>query len=35
VARNLDGLSLSLVLKLAEFALEFQGARLNHDGFSQ
>ena len=31
VARNLDGLSLSLVLKLAEFALEFQGACLDHD----
>jgi hypothetical protein len=34
VARNLDRLSLSLVLKLAEFALKFQGARLNHGGLS-
>jgi hypothetical protein len=31
VARNRDGLSLRLVLKLAEFALEFQGTRLDHD----
>jgi hypothetical protein len=31
VARNLNRLALSLVLKFAEFALEFQCARLNHD----
>ena len=31
VARNLDRLALRLMLELAEFALELQGARLNHD----
>src|SRR5258708_4566023 len=33
VARNLDRLALGLVLKFSEFALEFQGARLNHDRY--
>jgi hypothetical protein len=32
VARDLYRFSLGLVLKLAEFALKFQGARLCHDG---
>src|SRR5438445_3812212 len=31
VARDLDRLALSLMLKLAELALEFQGACLDHD----
>jgi hypothetical protein len=34
MARNLHRLSLSLMLKLAEFALEFQGARLDHNRVS-
>src|SRR6266436_6490936 len=32
VARNLHRLTLGLMLKLAELALEFQGARLDHNG---
>jgi hypothetical protein len=31
VAGNLDGLTLGLMLKLAEFALEFQRAGSDHD----
>jgi transposase InsO family protein len=34
MARNLHRFSLSLMLKLAEFALEFQCARLNHNRIS-
>src|SRR4051794_22437205 len=32
VPRDLDGLTLSLMLELTELALEFQGSGLNHGG---